>query len=132
MHKNLIVNALGFMLIALAVSACGTKDRPIEISTSPVEKPSLVLPQPDRIISRPVEWIVVTPENYEEVINRLKNNKQGVALFALTADGYENVALNLNDIRTYIQQQQAIILAYERYYQESNAAIDLANSQLSQ
>lgn len=132
MHKNLIVNALGFISIALVVSACGSRERPIEISTTPVEKPSLVLPQPDRIISRPVEWIVVTPDNYEEVIERLKKSNQGVALFALTAEGYENVSLNLNDIRTYVQQQQAIILAYEKYYQESNAAIDLANSQLSQ
>lgn len=131
MHKNSIVNVLGFTLILSIVSACGLRERPIEISTTPVEKPSLVLPQPDRIITRPVEWIVVTPENIDEIFERLRNSNQSVALFAVTADGYENIALNLNDIRTYIQQQQTIIVAYENYYQESNAALDRANSQLA-
>lgn len=131
MLKNSIVNVLGFILILSAVSACGPKERPIEISTTPVEKPSLVLPEPDRIITRPVSWIVVTPDNVDQVFEKLRNSKQSVVLFAVTSDGYENISLNLNDIRTYIQQQQTIIVAYEQYYQESNAALDRANNQLS-
>jgi hypothetical protein len=36
----------------------------------------------------------------------------------------------LSDIRAYIQQQQAIIIAYEGYYLKSNTAIDAANEEI--
>jgi hypothetical protein len=132
MLKYLTGNVLGFTLILSIVSGCASREQPIEISTSPVKKPRLELPAPDRIITRPVEWIVITPDNYDAIIEELRNNNQSIALFAVTANGYENISLNLNDIRTYIQQQKVIIAAYERYYQESSAAIDAANSQLTQ
>ena len=132
MHKNSIVNALGCILILSILSACGTRERPIEISTTPVEKPTLTLPQPDQIITRPVEWIIINRGNYEEVFAKLEKEGGNVVLFGLTDKGYENLSLNINDIRTFIQQQRAIIVAYENYYRESNQALDLANSQLSQ
>lgn len=116
MHKNSIVNVLGFILIASAVSACGSKTQPIEISTAPVNKPVLVLPEADPIKARPVEWIIITRENYEQVFAKLEREGKNVVLFGVTDTGYENLALNLNDIRTHIQQKNAIIVAYQNYY----------------
>lgn len=116
MHKNSIVNVLGFILIASAVSACGPKTQPIEISTTPVTKPVLVLPEADPIKNRPVEWIIITRENYEQVFAKLEREGKSVVLFGVTDTGYENLALNLNDIRTHIQQKNAIIVAYQNYY----------------
>jgi hypothetical protein len=126
MHKNSIVNVLGCILILLVVSACGPRELPIEISTKPVERPTLTLPTPDRIITRPVDWIIITENNYEEVFARLRREGRSIVLFGLTDKGYENLALNLNDIRTFIQQQRAIIVAYEQYYQESQSVISNA------
>jgi predicted transcriptional regulator len=51
-------------------------------------------------------------------------------LFGVTDKGYENLALNLSDLRAYLQQQKAIIAAYENYYQQSNKAIEEANRRL--
>lgn len=130
MLENLIRSVLGFLTLCV-LSACGQPVEEIKVSTSPVDRPVLVLPEADRIITRPVEWIVVTPDNVEQVFNELRSRNQSLALFAVTADGYENISLNLNDIRTYIQQQQMIIVAYENYYQASTAALDAANRQLS-
>jgi hypothetical protein len=130
MPENLIRNVLGCLTL-FALSACGQPIEEIRVSTTPVDRPTLVLPSADRVITRPVEWIIVTPDNIEEVFANLRARNQSLALFAVTSTGYENISLNLNDIRTYIQQQQLIIVAYENYYQASSAAIDEANQQLS-
>lgn len=47
-------------------------------------------------------------------------------MFVLTGDGYANLGLNFSDIRAMVQQQQQIILAYERYYKDAEAAMDNA------
>lgn len=69
----------------------------------------------DTLSMRPVEWTIVTRDNVEEVFAELEARGQNLALFALTADGYENLGLNFSDIRQLVQQQRAIIVAYENY-----------------
>ena len=64
---------------------------------------------------RPVEWTIVNEDNIQEVFAKLRANGKNVVLFALTDDGYSNLGLNFSDIRTMVQQQRAIILAYENY-----------------
>lgn len=51
-------------------------------------------------------------------------------LFGVTDKNYETLALNLSDLRAYLQQQKAIIAAYENYYQQSEKAIEEANERL--
>lgn len=131
MVNRLIASALGFLILSI-VSACGKPPvQEIQISAKPVDKPELVLPYADPIKTRDVEWVIITPDNYEEVFNDLAKKGQPIVLFGLTDKGYENLALNLSDIRAFIQQQQAIILAYEGYYKQSNAAIDAANTEIN-
>jgi hypothetical protein len=45
-------------------------------------------------------------------------------LYALTGEGYGNLSLNFSDIRALVQQQQAIIAAYEGYYEAAEDALD--------
>ena len=69
----------------------------------------------DTLTMRPVEWTIVTTDNIDEVFAQLEANGQNLALFALTDEGYENLGLNFSDIRQLVQQQQAIIIAYDNY-----------------
>lgn len=126
MAMNLIQNVLGFTMILFVVSACSSIPEPIEISAKPVDKPILVLPQADTLQSRDIEWIILTENNLEEQIKKLQNSKKPIVFFALTEKGYENLSLNLNDLRTFIQQQRAIVAAYERYYMSAEQRLDQA------
>jgi len=100
----------------MLLSSCGLSNiSPIQITSRPAERPPLVLPPVDTLTMRPVEWTIVTQDNIEEVFAQLEANGQNLALFALTADGYENLGLNFSDIRQLVQQQRAIIVAYENY-----------------
>ena len=77
-----------------------------------------------------VEWILITPENFEEKVAELSKDGRPVVFFALTDKGYENLSLNFSDIRAFIQQQRAIIAAYENYYKNANEALDSANAEI--
>lgn len=127
MRMRSIVNVLGFGLITLTVSGCSVfGPKPVEITTTPVAKPVLVVPRPDELNLRKVEWIIITEDNYKQVIEDARKENRAISFFALTADGYENLGLNISDIRAYIEQQKAMIAAYEKYYQESQNALDNA------
>lgn len=95
-----------------------------------VERPQLTLPPVDVVRMRPVEWTIITEENYAEVVAAAKASGKPVAFFALTDDGYENLGLNFSDIRALVQQQKAIIASYEDYYNRSKKALDDADNKL--
>lgn len=124
-----IKNALGFGLALALLSSCGLTTpqvQPIEITTAPVEKPVLTLPTVDQLTLRPVDWQIITRENYEQVFAKIESSGRPVALFALTDEGYSNLGLNFSDIRAMVQQQQAIIVAYENYYKNNNTTVSAA------
>ena len=51
------------------------------------------------------------------VFVELYNGGGDYALFALTDNGYENLALNMADIRILLAQQRQIIIQYQEYYE---------------
>jgi hypothetical protein len=110
------------MIIVLA--ACSTKPQQIEVSSKPIEKPTLTLPPVDELNMRKVEWIVLNEGNVDAVMEKLKSEGKAFALYALTGEGYGNLGLNFSDIRALVQQQQAIIAAYEGYYQAAEEAME--------
>ena len=81
---------------------------------------------------REVTWIIINQDNLEEKIAELTAGGAPLAMFVLTGDGYANLGLNFSDIRALVQQQQAIILAYENYYKEANQAIQDYNDSVTQ
>ena len=112
---------LALLIAPLIVTACSRSSEK-EIVTLPtvVEKPKIELPQ-IRIVSRPSpikmknsDIIVVTESNLEEVINRVKNTQGEFVLYAMTAQSFESLALNFEQIKQFIETQNQIILYYEK------------------
>lgn len=117
------------LIILILITGCSSI-KPLDVSVRPVPKPDLVLPKEDVLSLRKVEWTLVTPENADKVFAEVKKQGRPVVLFATTDEGYENLGLNLSDIRAYIQQQQAIKKAYQNYYLETETAIKAANKDI--
>jgi hypothetical protein len=108
------------------------KPKVIEISAKPIEKPKLDLPKADELFFKKIEWVLITPDNYEEVFAKLGESGRPIVLFGLTDEGYGNLAMNLSSLRSYVQQQQIIIAAYEAYYKQSDKALDAANAEIAE
>ena len=128
MVSLLTKSVLGFMII-ISLAACSTTPRAITVTSKPINKPELVLPNVDQINMRKIEWVIINQENMEEKITQLTAGGAPLAIFALTAQGYENLGLNFSDIRALVQQQQQIILAYDNYYKASTKALEDAELQ---
>ena len=112
---------MALLIAPLIVTACSRSSEK-EIVTVPtvVETPKIELPQ-IRIVSRPSpikmknsDIIVVTESNLEEVINRVKNTQGEFVLYAMTAQSFESLALNFEQIKQFIETQNQIILYYEK------------------
>ena len=119
MLDNLIRNVHFYGLILLTslflLSACSREPEfqptpVVETRTVEVRRPAPIVPDIDQLRLRSVDWKIVTPENIDSVFDSLTGDE---VLFALTADGYEALSLNLSDVRSMIQQQQRIIAIYK-------------------
>ncbi len=56
---------------------------------------------------------VVNEENYNEFIQKFKEENGQVAYVSLSMRDYENLALNIAELRRFINQQTDIIVYYE-------------------
>ena len=54
----------------------------------------------------------MTESNLEEVINRVKNTQGEFVLYAMTAQSFESLALNFEQIKQFIETQNQLILYY--------------------
>jgi len=115
--QNLLIASIAI----LTLSSCSSIPNIIDINSSPVERPPLVVPDVDEFTTRPIEWTVVTPENQEQVFQDLNNEDIDVVLYAITDEGYKNLSLNMADIIKLVKQQKSIIAAYEKYNNEEEA-----------
>jgi len=129
MVNRSIASVLGCLIVISLISGCSTTKK-IEISASPVDRPKLVLPKADELNMRKVEWVILTEKNVEAQFAKLKSSGRAIAFFAITDQGYENLGSNISNIRAYIEQQHAILGAYESYYLEAEKAIESANAKI--
>lgn len=64
-----------------------------------------------------MRWVLITPANQQEIFERMQAGGEDLVLFALTADGYQQLAMNIADLRNLLATQRAIIAKYREYYE---------------
>lgn len=87
---------------------------PTVVETPEIEAPNIrIVPRPDPIDMRNADIVVVTEANLEEVVARIKQEQGDFVLYAMTAQSFEALALSFEQIKKFIEEQNAIILYYE-------------------
>ena len=116
---RLIGNVLVSGLAIILLSSCVAGVKVIDTYTIEKKREPLALADPKPLeLQDKIDWIIITKDNADEVFEKIKNDKNGdYALFALTDNGYEKLALNFADIRNKIAEQRQIILSYKDYYE---------------
>tara|TARA_Y100001963_G_scaffold160149_1_gene268310 strand:- start:7541 stop:7786 length:246 start_codon:yes stop_codon:yes gene_type:complete len=61
-----------------------------------------------------VYFYVVTEENLEEFQARFKKENGDLLFYAISVRDYETIALNMAELKRFIQQQKEIIIYYEK------------------
>ena len=103
-------------LLVLTLSSCSSIQEIMTVKTE-VERPKLNLPKPNALSLGEVKWVVITRGNAEAIFAELETKGQPIALFGMTTDSYEELALNMNDIKAYLITQKQILLQYREYYE---------------
>lgn len=123
-----VLKSLILITSLLLLSGCtsfglfGSDVEPVEIVTEEVRRTPLNLPNPEPVLTDPPMWIVITPENAEEVFSKMEADGYDKVLFGLTDEGYEDLALMMARIRNHIEAQKTVIIKYREYYEEIEVA----------
>jgi hypothetical protein len=81
-----------------------------------VQIPVVARPKPVQLSDTRV--FVVTKDNFDEFKKEFTELYGDLAFVALSMKDYENLALNLADLRRYINQQNEVIIYYEKAVKE--------------
>lgn len=78
---------------------------------------------------RNVDFMILTRDNVEEYFKKIEATGEPVVIFGLTAQDYEYLSLNFADVLELLDQQNSVIVAYKKYYEQTDELIEKNNSQ---
>tara|TARA_B100000073_G_scaffold240226_1_gene201314 strand:+ start:49 stop:435 length:387 start_codon:yes stop_codon:yes gene_type:complete len=106
---------LSLLLLSLALSSCSSwpQLKQIEVKTVEIERNVPIQNRPRQLDLSSIKWYVVTEENFEEFKKRFTAENGEFLFYAISVRDYETLALNMADIKRYIEQQKNIIVYYE-------------------
>ena len=114
---------LGTMLVVSLLFLTGCVGRPPEPEIKTVVKvekttvPVVSRPKPLQLIDTRVR--VVTSDTLEQFLKEYEEQYGELAFVGLSMQDYENLALNIADLRRFINQQTEIIVYYEEAVSEA-------------
>ena len=112
MRKWIVFSSL---LSLLLLSSCSWKPEKEIITKAEVYVPTInIVPRPEPLTLRNADVIVITEKNLEEVIQRVKDMQGSFVVYALDPKSFEALAINMEQIKLYIEKQKQIILYYEK------------------
>ena len=112
MKKWIVFSSL---LSLLLLSSCSWKPEKEIITKAEVYVPTInVVPRPEPLTLQNADVIVITEKNLEEVIQRVKDMQGSFVVYALDPKSFESLAINMEQIKLYIEKQKQIILYYEK------------------
>ena len=111
MKKSVIYLAL---LVTL-LSSCSWKPEKEVITVDRIVKPTIaIVPRPRSVEFDELKVKVITEANVQEVIEEMKTNQGQFLVYALDPMTFKNLAIGIEEIKRYIQQQKDIIIYYEK------------------
>ena len=124
-----LINFGMILLTILVLTSCSSwrTEPEVEIVTK-IEKvyvPIQARPAPVNLTD--VKIYVVTAENYDTFIQEFTEKNGELVYVAISIKDYENLSLNVADLRRYINQQKEIIVYYEENLSENTENTELTN-----
>ena len=105
------------LLLSLIISSCSSWNplKTIEVKTVEVERNVPLQNRPRQLDLSDIHWYVVTEENFAEFKKRfLKENGDPLVAYVISVKDYETLAVDMAEIKRYIDQQKQIIIYYEK------------------
>jgi len=118
MELEKYLRTLSLLLVLVLLSSCSVFTKPEkEIVIQTVEKERVIPVQasPKPLTLNHIEFKVVTQKNFDEFLTQWKKEHGDAWVFyVMGVRDYESMALNMAELKRYIQQQKQIIIYYEK------------------
>ena len=118
---------LSLLVVLPLTTGCSLLSKPEEvvITNTVIQAPNIPLqPSPRPVNMIDIKWYTVTTDNIDEFEKNFENDNGDLVFFAISVPHYQNLSLNLAEIRRYLEQQQAIIIYYEDQITQSRESIN--------
>ena len=113
--KKIILTA-SFAALMTSCSMIPSQTKPVEVVTIAERMPMYHPPLPLEVQLVDVDWTVLTPELMEEYLQRIEAGEAPrSAYYALTTKEYENLSMNMAELKRYLKDTLHIIEFYRQY-----------------
>ena len=103
------------LTILMMVSSCSLlSTRPIEVTAKPMERKIVQPIMPREIQLTTPQWIVVTPDNWEDQLARIEKQEGEIVFLAMTVPDYEVMSLNMKELQRYITELKDVVVYYRK------------------
>ena len=114
-HLKTLRNLVVPLTILMMASSCSLlpKTKTVEVTAKPLER-TFVQPVMPREINLGVpQWIVVTPDNWEEQLARIEKQEGEILFLAMTVPDYEVMSVNMKELKRYITELKDVVVYYK-------------------
>ena len=127
LKKYLILWSLSLLLLLSSGCALLPREKEIIVQTVEVEKQIPLQLQPKPLQFNDSYWHVVTEANFDEFIEKFKKEHgEAWVFYAVSVRSYESMALNLAELKRYIEQQKQIIIYYEEAIKPKQPSVEVS------
>jgi len=126
-HKKYLI-LWSLLPLLLLSSGCSIvpREKEVIVQTVEVEKRIPLQTNPKQLQFNDVYWHVVTEANFDEFIEKFKKeNGNAWVFYAISVRSYESMALNMAELKRYIEQQKQIIVYYEEAIKPKEPSVEV-------
>lgn len=96
----------------ILLSACASQEK-VVVQTQIIKSEIPIQSRPKSVSLTNIKFYVVTKDNLNNFLKTFEKENNDVVFYAISVKDYENIALNVAELRRYINQQDKVILYYE-------------------
>ena len=102
------------MTLMMGSSCSLIPTKQIEVSAKPIERVITQPVMPREIDLKTVQWLTITPENYEEQFAVIEAQEGELVFLAMTIPDYEVMAYNMQELKRYITELKDVVVYYRK------------------
>ena len=99
--------------LLLSSGACSSIKDVLEVKTVEIERNIPIQNRPRPLSLNDIHFYVVTEDTYAAFKQRFEKQNGVLVFYTLSVRDYETLALNMSEIRRFLDQQKQIIVYYE-------------------
>ena len=112
--KTSRTSAVLLMTLMMGSSCSLIPTKQIEVSAKPIERVITQPVMPREIDLKTVQWLTITPENYEEQFAVIEAQEGELVFLAMTIPDYELMAYNMQELKRYITELKDVVVYYRK------------------